>query len=418
MPARINHIVLKKLFTYILLLLCVSTFSHAQERRTEIFVDFRVNRTNLELGFKNNRARVDSIVETINQLMSNDRVQLVELHFAGSASPEGSYQLNTRLSRERLLTLEDFVRRRVEIPDSIIMHDENYIPWDSLRTLVVASGKPYAKEVVDIIDAGGEIVDYRRNEHVDSRVLALRRLDGGRVWNELNRMFFSRLRNACVVFVTYETQPVEVAPAQPAEDPVQPPVPQEPEPLPITVEDPAEEWCPKLHVKTNAIGWGMLISNVAVEADVANHWSVSLPIYYSALNYFTSTVKFRTFTVQPEARYWFNPENTGLFVGAHFGMSFYNVAVNSSKRVQDHNGNSPALGGGLSVGYRIPLSKNKRWNVEFVAGAGAYSQHYDEFINEPNGLELRTKKGTYIGLDNIAVTFSYAFDLKKKGGRK
>ncbi len=410
--------ILKKLFSCILFLLCVALSTRAQERRTEVYVDFRVNETVLELGFNNNRARVDSIVKTIGLILNDRNTKLLELHFAGSASPEGSFQLNTRLSKDRLLTLEEFVRARVEIPDSIIMYDENYIPWDSLKALVVASEKPYAQKVVEIIDAGGEIVDYLRGEHIDSRVLALRKLEGGKVWNDLNKIFFSRLRNACVVFVTYENATLLAPSFKPLYIPEVPVSAVVPKLMPVKLNTFTEEWVPKLHIKTNAIGWGMLISNIAVEADVAQHWSVSLPLYYSALNYFTSTVKFRTFTVQPEARYWFNPENTGLFVGAHLGMSFYNVAVNSSKRVQDHNGNSPALGGGLSVGYRMPLSKDKRWNVEFTAGAGIYSQHYDEFINEPNGLELTTKKGAYTGIDNIAVTFSYSLDLKKKGGRR
>ena len=391
--------------------------SHAQERRTEIFVDFRVNTTNLDLDFHNNRERVDSIVNTIRQILADEDIKVLELHFAGSASPEGSYQLNKRLSKSRLTTLEKLVRSRVEIPDSIIVYNDSYIPWDSLRTLISHSDKPYKQDVIDIIDGESEIVDYHRGEHIDSRVLALRKLDNGRVWRELNQLFFSGLRNACVVFVTYESDFARVEGIQPLYIPLTP-LAYKPHEITMLPVDVTPSWSPKLHIKTNAIGWGMLISNIAVEADLAHHWSLALPVYYSALNYFTSTVKFRTFTVQPEARYWFSPENSGLFLGAHFGLSYYNVAVNSSKRVQDHNGTSPALGGGLSVGYRLPLSKDKRWNVEFAAGAGIYSQHYDEFINEPDGLELTTKKGTYIGLDNIAVTFSYSFDLKKKGGRR
>jgi hypothetical protein len=72
---------------------------------------------------------------------------------------------------------------------------------------------------------------------------------------------------------------------------------------------------------------------------------------------------------QPELRYWIKKENTGLFVGAHFGVGSYNIAVNKDTRYQDHNGDSPALGGGLSIGYRTHISKNKRWNMEFVVGA-------------------------------------------------
>ena len=125
--------------------------------------------------------------------------------------------------------------------------------------------------------------------------------------------------------------------------------------------------------------------NASVEFDLAKHWSLSIPIYYSAVNYFVSTIKFRTLATQPEVRYWFNENNKKLFLGAHFGVSSYNLAVNGEKRYQDHDGKSPILGGGVSIGYRMPISKNERWNVEFTIGAGAYHLHYDTFYNTKNG---------------------------------
>ena len=43
-----------------------------------------------------------------------------------------------------------------------------------------------------------------------------------------------------------------------------------------------------LYVKTNSIGSGFLIANLAGEIDLGKHWSFALPVYYSACNYFTS----------------------------------------------------------------------------------------------------------------------------------
>ena len=42
----------------------------------------------------------------------------------------------------------------------------------------------------------------------------------------------------------------------------------------------------------------MFMSNVAVEVDITRHISFTLPIYYSALDYFSRELKFRTFAVQ------------------------------------------------------------------------------------------------------------------------
>lgn len=146
-----------------------------------------------------------------------------------------------------------------------------------------------------------------------------------------------------------------------------------------------------------------------------------MPVYYSAWDYFKTTIKFRTFSVQPEFRYWLSENNDGCFAGAHFGLAYYNFAFDGDYRYQDHNRETPSIGGGLSIGYRLPISRNNRWWVEFSLGAGIYSRHYDKFHNTPNtkdGLMIESIKKTYWGIDQAAVSFSYSFDLKKKGGKR
>lgn len=180
-------------------------------------------------------------------------------------------------------------------------------------------------------------------------------------------------------------------------------------------------WSRKLHIKTNAIGWGMAVANIAAEIDLAKHCSFTLPVYYSAWDYFKTTIKFRTFAVQPEFRYWLSEDNDGFFAGAHFGMAYYNLALDGDYRYQDHNRETPAIGGGLSVGYRLPISKDNRWRVEFSLGAGAYSIYYDMFYNTPDakdGLMIKSIKSIYWGIDQVSVSFSYMFDLKRKGDKR
>lgn len=168
----------------------------------------------------------------------------------------------------------------------------------------------------------------------------------------------------------------------------------------------------QIHLNTNTLGWAMLMSNIGIEVGLSENWSLTLPVYYSALDYFSHTVKFRTFMVQPEFRYWFS-ENDGFFTGAHFGLAYYNIAWDGDYRIQDKNRNRPALGGGISVGYRLPISADNRWKIEFSIGAGAYDIHYDKFHNKKNGLLIETVEGTYFGIDQMAISFSYMFDVKK-----
>lgn len=52
--------------------------------------------------------------------------------------------------------------------------------------------------------------------------------------------------------------------------------------------------------------------------------------------------------------------------------------------------------------------------MEFSVGGGVYDLHYNKFHNQRNGFMVETVKDTYFGLDQVAVSFSYMFDFKKK----
>lgn len=169
-----------------------------------------------------------------------------------------------------------------------------------------------------------------------------------------------------------------------------------------------------LYIKTNSIGWGFLIANLAGEIDLGKHSSLVLPVYYSATNYFTPNVKFRTFTMQPEVRYWFNDNYSGLYAGIHGGISWFNYAIGGEFRYQDHNSCTPAVGGGLAGGYRMPVSKNGRWWMEFSLGAGIYKVSYDKFLNVTNGQWIAHEKQVLFTVDQVAISLAYRFDIKKK----
>ena len=54
--------------------------------------------------------------------------------------------------------------------------------------------------------------------------------------------------------------------------------------------------------------------------------------------------------------------------------------------------------------------------MEFTLGGGVYDVWYDRFYNEKNGPKEGSYHTTFVGIDNVSVTFSYSFDLKKVGG--
>ncbi len=417
-----------------LLVLCLPVRAEEQTvTQTYTFhLYFELRGTTVDADFMDNNEQLDALEAFFDEIAEDkENARVASVVFRGMASPEGSLAYSNRCARERLAALEKLVTRRVRIPANVIIKRESGIAWKEFADLVSQSNLPEKDTVLKIINSEGTPVNMNASYRVDSRVRDLMKLDNGRVWEELEANYFETLRGADVVVIVERTvereivQEVAAAEAVTVED-------KAPK---ITIKHRAEtrRWDERnlrrtaqmlthpfsyqLDFKTNAAGWAVGLINGAVEIDICRYLAVHVPVYYSAYNYFVPTIKFRAFMVQPELRGYFRPNNEGWFVGAHFGLGYYNVAVNGDYRLQDHNGETPALGGGLAVGYRMPISNDGAWKMEFSLGAGAYKLKYDKFANEQDGLLLETKEKVYIGPDQFNISFIYSLDLQRGGVR-
>lgn len=163
-------------------------------------------------------------------------------------------------------------------------------------------------------------------------------------------------------------------------------------------------------IGTNLPAWGMAIANLSGEVQINHRWSTALSIYYSAWNYGAPDRKFRTFILRPEARYWTRSASQGLYVQAHLQMASYNFALPSwNYRIQDRGGTNPALGGGLGIGYRLPLG-NSRWALDTSLGFGVYHLKYDRFENYDNGPLVDTRSRAWCGIDHVGLGIIYNFN--------
>ena len=412
---KIRVLVVKKLLIYILLALAAIVPASAQEKEVEhqLVVDIPfVLRGNNEQDICTDRDTTElaKAFRHLRTIAKDSTIIIKAVEFYSSVSPEGSYPYNKELSKKRLHTAERIIRSYITIPKSAkVTYTERMIPWtDYLLPIITAdTTKSYREELIKLI------IENERSQ----RRRALQSANDGKLWEMLERDHFKHMRKAGAIITTVKiiysqiinSVPTAISSVQ-AVDIADMAFPREEEQPAV---EPIE---PQLGVslKTNLVMWGLGITNVAVEFDLCKHLSLSVPVMYAAYNYFKPTLKFRTLATQPELRSWIKKENTGFFLGAHFGVGSYNIAVDKDTRYQDHNGTSPALGGGLTIGYRTPISKNKKWNMEFLVGAGCYKLHYDTFYNVENGRLFGTHKKTYWGLDNAAININYRFDYKKK----
>ena len=367
-----------------------------------------INIPELDSTFVDNASRMSSIRDFLQDVRNDKLLRITDVKFRGTASPDGTYDFNVWLSENRLRTFKAFVRNYVDIPDSIIHANTTAIPWDEFRAAVADSDIPWRDEILAIIDEEPRLVPYYNNRRIDARLLKLKSMHKGQVWEILKKPILHDLRYGDAVFAFERLVPAPFA--FPSDEAVL-------EVLPPSLLIEFERWVPRLYLKTNFIALAMLSANFGVEVDFARHWSVTLPVSYCAMDWFKSTIKFRNFTVKPELRYWFrHSDNDGFFVGPHFQLCYYNYAFDGALRYQDFRGRTPAIGGGLGFGYRKPISRNRRWRMEFEVGAGIYPLDFSVFHNTPDvrdGQWIERRKKTYIGPDNAAVTLSYSFDMKR-----
>lgn len=385
----------------------------------EMHIRFKVSKDKIEPSYMNNDQALENIVEWVDRVQRDSLVDIVSVVFAGGVSPEGPVKFNRWLSNARMTALEKYVRSRIDIPEELIVRDDHYISWIQLDSLVAQSDWSNKEEILSVIRSGNNSTS---SERQDSRIEDLKKLDGGRTWEKLLNTLFLEMRNAYTILTTkkseialkYESLPkmeslsLQSIPVDPG--------------YPVFVSAPIPpKHQPAMYVKTNLIGLGMMNANIALEFDLGRYFSLAIPVSYSAMDYFDSQVKFRNLSTQPELRVWPMTNKDKLFIGAHVGFGYYNFAFGGDWRYQDHEGKTPTLGGGLSLGYRLPISKNNRWKLEFSVGAGVYPLKYDVFYNTEDvidGALFDTREKLYMGIDNVQIGISYRIPFKKSNSNQ
>ena len=160
--------------------------AYSQKKRSEIFVDFKVNSVQIDPGYMDNAARISELNSLLHEMKTDSTIHIAKVSFCGVASPEGSDQQNRTLAKGRMKSLEKWIRGKVEIPDSIITYNDSYIPWEYFATLIEGSDVDHKDEVLKSINGESAIVDYAGGGNIDSRILRLKALDNGNVWQEMN----------------------------------------------------------------------------------------------------------------------------------------------------------------------------------------------------------------------------------------
>ena len=118
------------------------------------FVDFAVNRTEINPTYRNNRVELGKITATIDSVRSDKDVTVKRITIKGFASPEGSYENNTRLAKGRTESLKQYVRNLYHFSNDFISTAYEPEDWEGLRAFVETSGLEHRSEILAVIDDG------------------------------------------------------------------------------------------------------------------------------------------------------------------------------------------------------------------------------------------------------------------------
>jgi hypothetical protein len=385
---------------------CLSASASAQIilRADSVRVYFPTGKSNFDPSFQDNGAAVDAFIQTVrSQWNEREEAEVEQVIINSSSSPEGSDALNRQLSQKRRESILQYLRTRLRIKSEDSEYSHHITDWPLLRRLVEEDGAMPAEYREAALEKLGS-----------QDPSSIKQLQGTPAWKYLLENIFPQMRTTMVVFV-WETWAEAELPE-------------------LALEDNALEWpdvvFPALSplddsysvktvskrpstrdivVKLNMLSLPALVVNAGIEIQPLPHFSISIPIYYTGLNWFSETIKFRTLAFQPELRYWLRKDLHGLFFNAHATFGWYNVALGGDYRYQDHAQKTPSLGGGIGVGYKVTLGRNNdsRWGLEMGIGGGVLPLHYDMYYNMHNGRLAGEDRYTYWGVDQAFISLTY-----------
>ena len=372
-----------------MLLGCIQAFG--QESRKEVCIGFPVGNSTLDTAYGNNAARLSEVVSFLESVKKDSTLELVEVSFCGSASPEGGFAINRELAEKRRNSLERYVRERVSLPDGIISRPEGFIAWERLAELVEVSDMPHKEEAVDVLRNVPEFTYNNKGVLVDSRKKHLMELQYGRTWHYMHKHFFDQIRNASVILVTVRQKPVIEEKTVVKEEPVVP----APADTTAVVEkaDTIVAVSPEtskpfyMALKTNMLYDVLAVPNIGVEFYLGKNWSISGNWMYGWWKKNSSHRYWRIYGGDLAVRYWLGKKaNEKPLTGHHIGIYGQAFTYDFEWGGKGYMGGEPGgtlwdktnYAAGVEYGYSLPVAN--RLNIDFTLGVGYWGGKYYEYI--------------------------------------
>lgn len=413
-------------------------------------IHFPKSSSNLDFDLDGNGARLDTLMRRIRELTGQDSTFVVStLRVIGSASPEGSEEINRQLSEKRAQTLFDYFARHMALNDAITDFEYLGRNWKGLYKLVASdSAVPYQTDVLALLQNANTATQLSTQE--SNRLLyRLQTLKEGVPYSYLYTHLFPILRYS-YLYVEYEKR-IHRQIAQlvlqtiDAEESLQnesseSEAPDEefyegeelPTNLPIDASTKSAETAKPFYMdlRTNMLYDIAAIPNIGMEFYLGKNFSILADWMYSWWDSNPRHRYWRIYGGTIGARWWFGRKaHTKPLTGHHLGIYGGAVTFDFEWGGKGYMGGKPGgtlwnrclVNSGIEYGYSLPIGPHL--NIDFSLGVGYLGGHYIKYFPFDNEyFQEKEYKMNYFGPTKVEVSLVWLIGRGnhnvRKGGKK
>lgn len=345
-------------------------------------VKFPQSKSALYPNLDDNKANLDRMVETMKERAdSSDLYHLRNIKVIGSASPEGSVEINKTLSEKRAQNIFNYIGQTMPINSQLTEFEFIGRDWKGLYQLILDDPEtPYQSDIIQLLTPAIQKANMTASES-DRLLKSLKGSHNGIPYQYLYRHHFPQLRNSrlSVEYEFINTQPIVVDSLPISQITVIPDtlIAFEQPIFGETITLTAEHKPFYMGLKTNMLSDALLLPNIGAEFYLGKNWSVVGNWTYGWWDRDKSHWYWRGYGGDLAVRKWFGSAAeskplTGHHIGVYAGVLTFDFEFGGVGHMGGRPGHSLwdrcLITAGIEYGYSLPIAR--RLNLDFTIGIG------------------------------------------------
>ena len=381
---------------------------NVHQLRGRAFVTFRVNKTEVDPNYLNNRMELERLSHTIDSVASDSTIEILRIQVKGYASPDGSYELNDRLARERTGSLARYIIEHTNVAPKLFHTSSEPEDWQGLRNFVDSTSLvAHRDSLLLLIDSDMDPDDKLH------RIAATWPDD----YRTLKDEAFPLLRHTDYQ-IDYQLKEVKEEALEAKLDTTYLLITDSLSQTLVSTQKRFTGYKPLLAVKTNMLYDLALAPNIEVEVPFGRdgRWSVMAEYTNPWWRWKKLDYSYEIQETGVELRRWFTsscdgsrPYLSGMFAGVYGAVAKYDIENNTVGDQGD------VWSVGATWGYSWPIGRH--WNLEFSLSAGYINgerRHYNAEFESTHLIYKYTKGINYFGPTKLKFSLVWILPSKQK----